>query len=203
MQVAPQRVLELVQYLGRLEPGIRPQGILIHEPASGHFPFEAAPYVAAVRAVMDATGWTEPPQQAGGTLSAAGSGLLLVHVTAGYGLAHATVLECLAAGCNGVMASLCEEAEPASVHASSLLDLVNLSRLGNPHVAAHFNMDQLRAAAQEVSAMVLRAQREADKTAEREAAQQAQQQQQQQQAKPPTASTSPSHSRQPLILGHA
>ncbi|GIL60155.1 hypothetical protein Vafri_14781 [Volvox africanus] len=116
MQAAPQRVLEVVEYLGRLDPGIRPQGILIHEPASGHFPFEAAPYVAAVRSVMDATGWTEPQQQAGGggggtALAAAGSGVLLVHVTAGYGLAHATVLECLAAGCSGVVASLCEEGE--------------------------------------------------------------------------------------------
>ncbi|GLI70759.1 hypothetical protein VaNZ11_015788 [Volvox africanus] len=207
MQAAPQRVLEVVEYLGRLDPCVRPQGILIHEPASGHFPFEAAPYVAAVRSVMDSTGWTEPQQQAGGggtALATAGSGVLLVHVTAGYGLAHATVLECLAAGCSGVMASLCEEAEPASTHASSLLDLVNLSRLGNPFVAAHFDMDQLRAAAREISTTLRRAhqaRQDADKK-EKEAAQQAQQQLQQ--AKPAAAASfSSSQGRQPLILGHA
>lgn len=86
--------------------------------SGGHLPFEAAPCVAVVRAVMDSTGWTHAAASAAagdtgsGLQSGGGSGLLLVHVTAGYGLAHATVLECLSAGCCGVMASLCEESEP-------------------------------------------------------------------------------------------
>ncbi|PNW76373.1 hypothetical protein CHLRE_11g467531v5 [Chlamydomonas reinhardtii] len=145
MQSAPARLLTLVEALARLDPAVRPRGLLINQPAAGQFPFEAAPCVAAVRGVMDAAGWSE--------------GLLAVHVGSapGYGLAHATVLECLAAGCGGVMAALCEEADPASSHASSMLDLVNLARLGNKHVGERFHMDRLRAAAKQVSAIMARA----------------------------------------------
>ncbi|GLC35059.1 hypothetical protein PLESTM_000274900 [Pleodorina starrii] len=214
MQVAPGRVLELVEYLGRLEPGVRPRGILVHEPAGGHFPFEAAPCVAAVRAVMDATGWTEGQQQSGG---GGGGGVLLVHVTAGYGLAHATVLECLAAGCGGVMASLCEEAEPvptslspassssssSTSSACSLLDLVNLSRLGNPHVGRRFDMAQLRAAARQVSDMVRRAEQRQQQQQQQVKEQENKSQTQQQQEQPKATAAASAHPRQPLILGHA
>ncbi|EFJ40893.1 flagellar associated protein [Volvox carteri f. nagariensis] len=232
MQVAPSRVLELVEYLGRLEPGIRPKGILLHESASGHFPFEAAPCVAAVRAVMDGVGWTGTgtgeqdnenqgqanPRGGRDSRSSSGSssgsssssgfvdGALLVHVTAGYGLAHATVLECLAAGCTGVMASLCEEAEPTSSHASSLLDLLNLSRLGNPHVAAQFDMEQLRSVARQVSAAVRRAEQ---KRHEQQLLQQQQEEEEleeeklQREAAAAAAAAALSQQRQPLILGHA
>ncbi|KAG2439012.1 hypothetical protein HYH02_006541 [Chlamydomonas schloesseri] len=144
MQTAPARLLTLVESLARLDPAVRPRGLFINQPAPGQFPFEAAPCVAAVRGVMDGAGWSE--------------GLLVVHVGAapGYGLAHATVLECLAAGCSGVMAALCEE-DATSSHASSLLDLVNLARLGNKHVSERFQLDRLRAAAKEVSAIMERA----------------------------------------------
>ncbi|PNH09792.1 hypothetical protein TSOC_003559 [Tetrabaena socialis] len=95
MQSAPARVLALVEFLARLDPSVRPRGIFVNEPAGVHLPQDAGHGVAAVRGVMEAAGWAE--------------GLLLVHVTAGNGLAHATVLECLAAGCNGIVASLCEQ----------------------------------------------------------------------------------------------
>ncbi len=92
-------------------------GVLFHV-AGSRLPFEVAPGVAAVRAVMEAGGWGEgllllavasPAAAAGGGSGGAG-------LAGGSGLAHATVLESLAAGCGGVMTVLCEEGESVPGH---------------------------------------------------------------------------------------
>ncbi|KAG2482688.1 hypothetical protein HYH03_018394 [Edaphochlamys debaryana] len=143
MQSAPARVLSLVEHAAKMDPAYRPRGIIVSETAAGHFPHEAAPCVASVRFVMEACGWVD--------------GALLVHGAAGTGLAHATVLECLASGCSGVVATLAEEVEPGSSSAANaLLDWGNLARLGNKHVAEAFDLGALRGAAREVAAVVER-----------------------------------------------
>lgn len=157
MKTNPARVLGLVEYLAALEPSVRPKGLLIHEAAGSRLPFEVAPGVAAVRAVMEAGGWGDGllllavASPAAAAAGGSGAGL-----AGGSGLAHATVLESLAAGCGGVMTVLCEEAESSTTHASGLVDLVNLARLGNKHVADAFDMTKLRAAAADISGIVRR-----------------------------------------------
>lgn len=47
-------------------------------------------------------------------------------------------------------------AESSTTHASGLVDLVNLARLGNKHVADAFDMTKLRAAAADISGIVRR-----------------------------------------------
>lgn len=67
-----------------------------------------------MRAVMEAGGWGDGllllavASPAAAAAGGSGAGL-----AGGSGLAHATVLESLAAGCGGVMTVLCEEGEAA------------------------------------------------------------------------------------------
>ncbi|PNH01683.1 hypothetical protein TSOC_012413 [Tetrabaena socialis] len=56
---------------------------------------------------------------------------------------QAAALECLASGCDGVWAALCDEGA-ATGHAGSLGTLVNLARLGNPHVRQQYNLVRMR-----------------------------------------------------------
>jgi isopropylmalate/homocitrate/citramalate synthase len=85
---------------------------------------------------MDAGGWND--------------GHILLHVHNGFGLAEACVLECLAAGADGIWCSIAREGA-ASGHANSLTTIANLHRLGNADVAARFSLPKVREAAIEIT----------------------------------------------------
>lgn len=82
-----------------------------------------------------------------------GDGHFIVHVHHNYGIAEAEVLECLANGCDGVWAALCNEGA-ATGHAGYLRTLVNLARLGNRHVQERFNFERLRNSAVRLTRLV-------------------------------------------------
>lgn len=132
MAEVPGRVLRTVGRLGAVDPGVRPAGLMFEDPSGGVFPFELGPQVARVRQAMDDAGWTD--------------GHFLVHVHRNYGLAQANALECLANGCDGVWAAICDEGA-ATGHAGSLTTLANLSRLGNAHVREQYNLVRMQDAA--------------------------------------------------------
>lgn len=139
MEEAPGRVLHVARRLGGLPREHRPVGLLFEEPSGGRFPFEVGPLVARLRQAMTEGGWAD--------------GHLLVHVHHNYGLAQAVVLECLASGCDGVWAALCDEGA-ATGHAGSFVTLVNLDRLGNPHVRQQYDLQALRRAAADMTRVV-------------------------------------------------
>lgn len=118
---------------------VRPEGCIFEDPGGESLPSDLSREVAAVRAVMDGNGWDE--------------GQLMIHVHHGYGLSEAIVLECLASGATGIWAGVCKEGAGVG-HASSIMTLTNLTRLGNPYVTVDYNMPAMREAAVEVTRIV-------------------------------------------------
>jgi len=134
---APSRVLRLVHYLAtRPEPIF---GIMLEEGSGAFLPSEIAAWVDAVRTTMDKCGWIH--------------GHCIIHARKKYGLADSTLLEAIAAGCDGIWAAVCEEGA-ANGHASSCVALTNLHRLGNPYVCEAYNLEYLRKAAQNITKIV-------------------------------------------------
>ena len=72
-----------------------------------------------------------------------------------WGLADAVVLESLAAGCDGIWCSLCEEGA-AQGHSCSAVMLANLARLGNKDVTSRFVCAKLVDAARRVTSLTTR-----------------------------------------------
>ena len=134
--ICPDRVLEVVKFLGSLEELKRPIGLMFEEPTGNFLHDEMSSWTQAVRKVMDAAGWK--------------NGHLLVHVHHNWGLAETVQLECLKAGADGIWASVCEEGAPVG-HACSTITLMNLIRLGNKKVLEKYNCTYLRTAAIEVT----------------------------------------------------
>eukprot|EP00928_Gymnodinium_smaydae_P078624 TRINITY_DN62737_c0_g1_i1.p1 TRINITY_DN62737_c0_g1~~TRINITY_DN62737_c0_g1_i1.p1 ORF type:complete len:819 (+),score=97.70 TRINITY_DN62737_c0_g1_i1:62-2518(+) len=135
---APSRVMRVVHHLATRHSDTV-MGIQLEEGSGAFMPTELATWVGKVRAVMNDSGWKH--------------GRFLVHVHKKYGMADAAVLECIAAGADGVWAAVCEEGA-ANGHASSCLTLVNLHRLGNPFVSQMYNLAYLRTAAQNMTKIV-------------------------------------------------
>ena len=128
------RVLHVVGYLGSLPN--RGFGICIEETAGESFPEEVGAWCAAVRKVMNQNNWY--------------NGKLLVHIHKRWGMATVTQLESLANGANGIWAGVCEEG--ASVgHASSIVTIMNLVRMGNEKVLTKYSCQYLRKAAIKVT----------------------------------------------------
>ena len=136
MAKAPSRLMSVVQYLSRYRPKI--QGFL-YEEFGANFPQELSVYTKAVKNQMNLCGFSD--------------GHLLIHIHHQWGLSDASVLECLASGANGIWAGLCEEGA-AMGHASSVLTLMNLIRLGNTKVLKKFKCHELRNAAISVTEIV-------------------------------------------------
>eukprot|EP00937_MAST-01D_sp_MAST-1D-sp2_P003606 g3606.t1 len=135
------RVLSTARHLAalaRASPGL-PLGIIWEEPTGKYFPFEIVDWVSSVRAAMDDAGWED--------------GHLLVHIHRGYGMAEATVIECLAAGCTGIWCATCVNGA-ATGHACSAITLTNLARVGNDKVRAAYSLPAVRRCAIEVSKIV-------------------------------------------------
>jgi isopropylmalate/homocitrate/citramalate synthase len=99
-------------------------------------PYDLAAATAQTREIFVAGGWPE--------------GHILAHVHNGFGLAEAAVLDCLAAGADGIWCSISREGA-ATGHANSLTTIANLHRLGNADVAARFSLPGLRSAAVEIT----------------------------------------------------
>ena len=124
MMEAPERVFELVSFIGTQPPEIRDHiGIMYEEPTGQYLPEEVAAWTKSVRNIMDSHKW---------------NGRLLVHVHEMYGNAETTQLRCLMSGADGIWASVSEEGAAVG-HACSTITLMNLIRMGNKIVKEKYN----------------------------------------------------------------
>ena len=73
-------------------------------------------------------------------------GLLLNHIHAKMGYKDVVTMDCLANGCNGIWAAVCEEGAAVG-HCSSSVTILNLIRHGNTKVSDKYNCLYLREAA--------------------------------------------------------
>ena len=135
MSRAPERVLEIVEFVASLPPYERLFGIL-YEDLGDSLPQELGMWTESVRKVMDLCGWTD--------------GRLLIHVHQQWDLQTASALDCLSNGADGVWASICEEGAAVG-HACSSVTVMNLVRLGNKKVLKNFNCLEMRNAARAVT----------------------------------------------------
>ncbi len=62
------------------------------------------------------------------------------------GMSEASVLAALSNGCTGIWCAICEEGAVCG-HASALMTLTNLARMGNQHVLKKFDLPQMRKSA--------------------------------------------------------
>ncbi|KAH8070994.1 hypothetical protein JL720_11608 [Aureococcus anophagefferens] len=116
----------MVAALADLPRHVRPASLLFEEPFGEYLPCEVGGWTALLRATMDAHGWPSAFQEDGASID----GALLIHVHRQWGLADAVTLDALAAGCDGLMAAVCEEGA-ALGHACSAVALANLARNGD------------------------------------------------------------------------
>ena len=135
MSRAPERVLEIVEFVASLPPYERLFGIL-YEDLGDSLPQELGMWTESVRKVMDSCGWTD--------------GRLLIHVHQQWDLQTASALDCLSNGADGVWASICEEGAAVG-HACSSVTVMNMVRLGNKKVLKNFNCLEMRNAARAVT----------------------------------------------------
>ena len=131
----PDRCVAMVAALADLPRHVRPASLLFEEPFGEYLPCEVGGWTALLRATMDAHGWPSAFQEDGASID----GALLIHVHRQWGLADAVTLDALAAGCDGLMAAVCEEGA-ALGHACSAVALANLARLGNRDVVARYDL---------------------------------------------------------------
>ncbi len=129
MTNVPERALEIVTFLAKLPQPYQMFGIA-YEDAFGEFlPEELEAWTGAIRRTMDSNGWT--------------AGKLLVHVHQKWDLQTAAQLDCLSAGADGVWASMCDEGA-ALGHASSVVTMMNLIRMGNEKILSKYNCKYFR-----------------------------------------------------------
>ena len=127
---------EIVKFLATLPTGSRPFGLMYEEHTGKHLPEVLTGWTKATRKCMDSNGWKD--------------GILLVHIHKKWGYADVAQVDCLAAGANGIWASICEEGGGLG-HASSIVTIMNLVRMGNEKVKSAFNYRYLRDAAVNVT----------------------------------------------------
>ena len=125
-------VLEIVKYLATMPSTSHPYGIIYEEPTGRFFPELLTGWTKSIRKCMDDNGWQ--------------SGVLLAHVHKKWGYGDVTQIDCLAAGANGIWASVCEEGAGLG-HASSIVTIMNLVRMGNEKIKSTYNCKYLRDAA--------------------------------------------------------
>ena len=130
MEKHPSRVFDIVSFLGTMNR--RPFGIIFEDPSGKYLPEQLAIWTKSVRQLMDECNWQ--------------SGNLFIHIHKRFEYAEVAQLECLAAGANGVWASVCEEGAAVG-HACSIITIINLIRFGNKKVLEKYNCHYLREAA--------------------------------------------------------
>lgn len=136
MSECPERVLSLIENLAMMPTERRMFGIIFEDAFGESMPQEMAVWTKAIRDLMDECDWKNAH--------------LLNHVHEKWELQTAATLECLAAGSNGIWASLCSEGA-ALGHASSTVTIMNLVRLGNKKVLHAYKCRNLRKAARKVT----------------------------------------------------
>ena len=136
LESQPRSTFEIVKFLATLPTGSRPFGLMYEEPTGKHLPEVLAGWTKAIRKCMDNNGWKD--------------GVLLVHIHKKWGYADVAQADCLAAGANGIWASICEEGAGLG-HASSIVTIMNLVRMGNEKVKSAYNCKYLRDAAVNVT----------------------------------------------------
>jgi hypothetical protein len=135
MASTPKRLLDFVHFLGSLPSEERIFAFVFEDVLGDSLPEELEMWTTSVRNVMDSCGW---------------NGRLLLHVHQQWDMQTASVLSCLAAGADGVWASLCEEGAVVG-HACSSVTIMNLVRLGNKKVLEKYDCHHLRTAARKVT----------------------------------------------------
>ena len=116
----PERTCRVLHELAQL----RIEGISIEDDRGTYLPFQVGAYVAIARHLLP------PPLK------------IVVHMHAGGGFENASVLEALANGADGAWGGLPKRA--AIIGHASLGELIaNLVRVGNPHMEADYQLDQL------------------------------------------------------------
>ena len=132
MEQHPRSTLAIVKFLATMPSDCHAYGIVYEEPTGKFMPELIGGWTKSIRKCMDDNGWK--------------SGILLAHVHKKWGYADVTQIECLAAGANGIWASVCEEGAGLG-HASSIVTIMNLVRMGNTQVTSAYNCRHLREAA--------------------------------------------------------
>ena len=107
-------------------------GIIFEDPSGKYLPEQLAIWTKSVCQLMDECYWQ--------------SGNFFIHIHKRFKYAEVAQLECLAAGANGVWASVCEEGAAVG-HACSIVTIINLIRFGNKKVLQKYNCHYLREAA--------------------------------------------------------
>ncbi|MFN3586690.1 MAG: hypothetical protein ACK4UT_04225 [Moraxellaceae bacterium] len=116
----PERTCEVLQLLSTLPI----EGISIEDDRGTYLPFQVGAFVAMARTFLPS------PFK------------IVVHMHAGGGFENVSVLEALSRGADGAWGGLPKRA--AIIGHASLGELIaNLVRLGNPHMAERFRLDQL------------------------------------------------------------
>jgi len=128
----PDKVLAVVAYLARLRVEKRPFGIMFEDQNGSWLPCIMQDATHEVRRCMEENNW--------------GDGQLLIHVHKGYGISDASQLAAIGAGATGIWCGVSANGAMTG-HASSLLTLTNLARLGNRFVRERYNFLALRKAA--------------------------------------------------------
>ena len=128
----PNRVLAIIQFLALLPSQSRPQGIMYEDQNGSWMPSIMQDATYCMRQAMTDNGWEE--------------GHLLIHVHKGYGMSDAIQTTAMAAGATGIWCGVSANGAMTG-HASSIVTLTNLARLGNQHVRQRFNFMELRKAA--------------------------------------------------------
>ncbi len=132
MQQQPRVVLEIVKFLAKMTSSSHLYGLMFEDPTGSFFPELVIGWTKIVRKCMDDNGWQD--------------GNLLVHIHKKWGYAYVTQIDCLAAGANGVWACICEEGVGVG-HASLIVTIMNLMRMGNEKIKSAYNCRYLRDAA--------------------------------------------------------
>ncbi|XP_065662113.1 uncharacterized protein LOC136084860 [Hydra vulgaris] len=128
----PERALKMVEFLASYRPQIF---AIITEESGKYLPEELGVWIRTCKKVMNDSKF---------------NGHFLIHVHQQWGMLDATQIECLANGCTGIWAGVCEEGASMG-HASSCLTIMNLVRMGNKKVLKKFHCEELRNAAIEVT----------------------------------------------------
>ena len=120
----PERVLDIVGALAKLPTASRPTGLLYEDQNGSWLPALMCEATEHLRSAMVDNGWAV--------------GHLLLHVHKGFGLSDASQLAAIGAGATGIWCGVSANGAMTG-HASSIITLTNLARLGNRHVRGRFN----------------------------------------------------------------
>ena len=136
MQSDPERMIRIIKHVATMPKEYRLYGMIFEEPGGECMPEDISSYCKVVRKTMDHFGWED--------------GKLLCHIHAKMGYKDVITMDCLANGCDGIWAAVCEEGAAVG-HCCSAVTTLNLIRHGNAKVLDKYNCLHLRQAAIEIT----------------------------------------------------